>query len=122
MFLDDGGDDAALAQRLAGSKYDACVVTWATRRTARVPQRAAIPVRVGQARRFYSFRFTHRVVVRSERGDVTSHWSQILLDFARAIDCDTDQPFYRFVPTPQDEVEAGASVAGRATVHLIEPV
>ena len=54
----------------------ACVVTWATARTARVPALAGIPVRVGQARRFYSFRFTKRVVVRSEGGDVTSHWSR----------------------------------------------
>jgi ADP-heptose:LPS heptosyltransferase len=121
VFLDDGGDDGALARRLAGSKYDACVVTWATRRTARVPQRAAIPVRVGQARRFYSFRFTDRVVVRSERGDVTSHWSQILLDFARAIDCDTDEPFYRFVPTQRDELEAGALLPGAEPFILLNP-
>ncbi len=118
VLLDDGGDDAALAQRLAGSKYDACVVTWATRRTARVPQRAAIPVRVGQARRFYSFRFTHRVVVRSERGDVTSHWSQILLDFARAIDCDTDEPFYRFVPTQTRRAGGRRDMAGQHAVHF----
>ncbi len=121
VLLDDGGDDAALAQRLAASKYDACVVTWATRRTAHVPQRAAIPVRVGQARRFYSFRFTRRVVVRSERGDVTSHWSQILLDFARAIDCDTDEPFYRFVPTKQDELEADAIWRGGKPFFLLNP-
>jgi len=121
VLLDDGGDDAALAQRLAGSQYGACVVTWATRRTASVPQRAAIPVRVGQARRFYSFRFTDRVVVRSERGDVTSHWSQILLDFARVIDCDTDEPYYRFVPTERDELEAGALLAGTAPFILLNP-
>jgi ADP-heptose:LPS heptosyltransferase len=112
VLLDEGGEEDALAQRLARERYDACVVTWATRRTARVPQRAAIPVRVGQARRFYSFRFTHRVVVRSERGDVTSHWSQILLDFARAIGCDTADVFYRFVPTEQDERDAEALLAG----------
>ena len=121
VLLDDGADDAALAQRLAGLQYGACVVTWATRRTASVPQRAAIPVRVGQARRFYSFRFTDRVVVRSERGDVTSHWSQILLDFARAIDCDTDEPYYRFVPTERDELEAGALLADTAPFILLNP-
>jgi ADP-heptose:LPS heptosyltransferase len=32
--------------------------------------------------------FTHRVTVRSELGDRTSHWTQVLLDYARAIDCD----------------------------------
>ena len=81
-------------------------MTWATPRTARVPQLAGIPVRVGQARRLYSFRFTERVVVRSELGDVTSHWSEILLDYARAIGCDTGDRRYRFVPTRQDEREA----------------
>jgi ADP-heptose:LPS heptosyltransferase len=102
----DDGDERTLAARICRADYEACVVTWATPRTARVPHLAAIPVRVGQARRFYSFRFTKRVVVRSEIGDVTSHWSDILLDYARAIECDTDDPRYRFVPTPQDVCEA----------------
>jgi ADP-heptose:LPS heptosyltransferase len=106
VSVDDGGDERALAKRLARKGYEACVVTWATPRTARVPQLARIPVRAGQARRFYSFRFTDRVVVRSENGDVTSHWSEILLDYARAIGCDTDDPQYRFVPTDRDEREA----------------
>lgn len=108
VLADDGGDETVLAKQLAGNEYEACVVTWATPRTARVPALAAIPVRVGQARRFYSFRFTHRVVVRSEDGDVTSHWSDILLDYARAIGCDADDHQYRFVPTAQDEREAQA--------------
>jgi ADP-heptose:LPS heptosyltransferase len=106
VMVDDGGDERELARRIAQERYDACVVTWATARTARVPQLARIPVRVGQARRFYSFRFTNRVVVRSERGDVTSHWSEILLDFARALGCDMDDGTYRFEPTLQDEKEA----------------
>ncbi len=106
VLVDDGGDERALAQALRERAYDACVVTWATARTARVPQRAGIPVRVGQARRLYSFRFTHRVVVRSERGDTASHWSEILLDYARALGCDTADRRYRFVPTADDEAEA----------------
>jgi len=95
----DEGEPEAVARAAAQRGYDACVVTWATARTARVAQRARIPVRVGQARRIYSFRFTQRVVVRSERGDVTSHWSEVLLDFARSIGCDTAERCYRFVPT-----------------------
>ncbi|MEO6835094.1 MAG: glycosyltransferase family 9 protein [Candidatus Tumulicola sp.] len=106
VLVDDGGDERALARSLAARGYDACIVTWASPRTARIPQIAKIPVRVGQARRLYSYRFTHRVVVRSENGDVTSHWSDILLDYARAIGCDTGDPAYRFVPTPEDEREA----------------
>ncbi|HEV2739705.1 MAG TPA: glycosyltransferase family 9 protein, partial [Candidatus Elarobacter sp.] len=71
------------------ARYDAAVVTWATARTALLPWLARIPLRAGQARRPYSFLFTHRVVVRSELGDRTTHWTQILLDFARALGCDT---------------------------------
>lgn len=94
--------DADLAQRVAQKQYDAAIVTWATARTAAVPFLARIPVRVGQARRLYSRRFTNRVTVRSERGDVTSHWTQILLDYARAIGCDTADAMPRFVPVQAD--------------------
>jgi ADP-heptose:LPS heptosyltransferase len=108
VLVDEGGDDDALAALLRERRYDASVVTWATARTARIPKLAKIPVRVGQARRLYSHDFTKRVEVRSERGDVTSHWSDILLDYARAIGCDTSDPVPRFVPTPEDEREAAA--------------
>lgn len=117
----DEGEPERVAASAAERGYDACVVTWATARTARIAQRAGIPVRVGQARRIYSFRFTQRVVVRSERGDVTSHWSDVLLDFARAIGCDTPDRRYRFVPTPQDEREAEAVRAGRTRFLLLNP-
>jgi ADP-heptose:LPS heptosyltransferase len=107
VLVDDGNEEAALARDVAARGYDASVVTWATARTARVPELARIPLRVGQARRLYSHRFTKRVTIRSERGDVLSHWSDILLDYARAIGCDTDDRTYRFTPTAQDEEEAG---------------
>jgi ADP-heptose:LPS heptosyltransferase len=121
VFVDGGGSERALAQRIASEGYDACVVTWATARTARVAQLAGIGVRVGQARRFYSFRFTDRVVVRSERGDVTSHWSEILLDYARAIGCDTGDRRYRFVPTPEDEREAREISRGCDRFVILNP-
>jgi ADP-heptose:LPS heptosyltransferase len=120
VMVDEGELDA-VAAAVAQREYDACVVTWATARTARVAQRARVPVRVGQSRRIYSFRFTHRIVVRSERGDVTSHWSDTLLDFARAIGCDVVDREYRFVPTAQDEREAEAVRAGRARFLLLNP-
>jgi heptosyltransferase-2/heptosyltransferase-3 len=121
VLVDDGGDERALASRLARTGYEACVVTWATPRTARVPHLAAIPLRVGQARRFYSFRFTQRVVVRSENGDVTSHWSDILLDYARAIGCDTEDHRYRFVPTAADEFEAEQLRAASGRFIILNP-
>ncbi|HTV94033.1 MAG TPA: glycosyltransferase family 9 protein [Verrucomicrobiae bacterium] len=103
VLVDGGGDEGVLAASLRERNYSACVVTWATARTARVPKLAKIPIRVGQARRLYSRDFTKRVVVRSELGDVTSHWSDILLDYARALGCDTNDRIPRFVPTPEDE-------------------
>lgn len=121
VLIDERKGERALARRLALERYDASIVTWATARTARIPQLAAIPVRVGQARRFYSFRFTDRVVVRSEEGDVTSHWSAILLDFARAIDCDTSDRIYRFVPTPDDEREADGLRSAGSRFLILNP-
>ena len=108
VLIDDGRPERSLVETIAGRRYDACVTTWATARNARIPAAAHIPVRVGQARRLYSFRFTDRVVVRSEDGDTTSHWSEILLDYARAIGCDTPDRRYRFVPTEADQREASA--------------
>jgi ADP-heptose:LPS heptosyltransferase len=119
--LVDDGKERTLATRLAEGKYAACIVTWATPRTARVAQLAAIPVRVGQARRIYSFRFTNRVVVRSEAGDVTSHWSEILLDYARAIGCDTDDRRYRFVPTADDERRAESLSTAQGRFIILNP-
>jgi ADP-heptose:LPS heptosyltransferase len=127
VLTDDGGDEKSLSSRLRERQYGACIVTWATLRAARVAQNAGIPVRVGQARRLYSYRFTIRVPVRSENGDVTSHWSQILLDYARALGCDAADAVYRFVPTQADgdeaaqllaQIDAGGSPAGEGFVIL----
>lgn len=125
LLTDDGRDERALAEFLARRAYDAAIVTWATPHTARVPQLAKIPVRVGQANRLYSWRFTQRVAVRSEQGDVTTHWSQILLDYARALDVvPPEKPMLRFEPSHDDEREAEALCAelglapnGFALVH-----
>lgn len=124
VLLDDRENERGLAQTLAQNAYDAAVVTWATPHTARVAQLAKIPVRVGQANRLYSWRFTQRVVVRSEQGDVTTHWSQILLDYARALGCDDPEPAVHFVPTGEDEAAAdricsefGLTPGGFAIVH-----
>ncbi len=103
LWVSDASLGADVA-RVMPYRFDACVVTWATARTAALPALARIPVRVGQARRLYSPLFTRRVVVRGERGDRTSHWTQSLLDFARALDCDTDDAMPAFV-VPDDAHE-----------------
>jgi ADP-heptose:LPS heptosyltransferase len=104
-----GAVPTAGALRAVG--YRAAIVTWATLQTALVPLLAGIPTRVGQARRLYSRAFTQRVVVRSELGDHRTHWTQILLDYARALDCDDPHPQPAFVPTG-DERAAAAALAG----------
>jgi heptosyltransferase-2 len=96
-----------LGERLP-HQYDAAIVTWATLQTALLPFWARIPVRVGQASRLYSALFTRRVVVRSERGDRTTPWTQILLDYARTIGCDLDDPIPEFVPNDDDIRDADA--------------
>jgi ADP-heptose:LPS heptosyltransferase len=89
-------------------RYAAAVVTWATLRTALVPWLARIPLRAGQARRLYSGLFTQQVVVRSELGDRTTHWTQILLDYARALGCEASDARPAFVPTESDRDGAQA--------------
>jgi ADP-heptose:LPS heptosyltransferase len=107
------GSPFSTAAALRREGYAAAVVTWATLTTALVPALAGIPVRAGQARRLYSPLFTERVVVRSERGDHTTHWTQILLDYARAIGCDDPIAQPAFVPTAEDRAAAHALLAAR---------
>jgi ADP-heptose:LPS heptosyltransferase len=112
------------AARLRRAGYAAAAVTWATLTTALVPALAGIPVRAGQARRLYSPLFTERVVVRSERGDHLSHWTQILLDYARALGCDDPVAQPAFVPTAADRAGAAALLAARgvgAAYALLHP-
>jgi ADP-heptose:LPS heptosyltransferase len=101
------------AEDLRGLGFAAAVVTWATFTTALVPALAQIPVRVGQARRLYSPLFTKRVTVRSELGDHTTHWTQILLDYARAIGCDDPVARPAFVPADADRAAAAALLQTR---------
>ena len=102
------------AEDLRAAGYAAAVVTWATFTTAAVPALARIPVRVGQARRLYSPLFTKRVTVRSELGDRTTHWTQILLDYARALGCDDPVAQPAFVPTAEDRAAAETLLRERA--------
>ena len=102
------------AEDLRATGYAAAVVTWATLTTAIVPALARIPVRVGQDRRLYSPLFTKRVTVRSELGDRTTHWTQILLDYARAIGCDDPVAQPVFVPTAEDRAAAETLLRERA--------
>jgi ADP-heptose:LPS heptosyltransferase len=111
----------ALSRRIESGRFDACVVTWATARFAALPFAARIPRRVGQSRRPYSRLFTDRVEVRSERGDRTTHWTQILLDYARALDCDVADatPIFAIGAPDCAEAEAALAAGGVAAPYLL---
>jgi ADP-heptose:LPS heptosyltransferase len=117
-------DDLPFARqvaRISARGFDAAVVTWATLRAAALPYAARVPRRAGQARRLYSALFTERVTVRSERGDHTTHWTQILLDFARALGCDTSDatPAF-FVPqSARDTLAATLTTLGVRAPYLV---
>jgi len=75
----------AAAERLREHGFSHAVVFWSNARIAAVVHKAGIPVRVGQAHRLYSFRYTIRVSIRTETDDTTSHWTDVQMDYARAL-------------------------------------
>lgn len=94
VIEDDGSASARdLGDRLGARGFTHAVVFWSTARVANAVRRARIPVRVGQARRLYSWTYTKRVTVRTEDGDATSHWTDVQMDYARALGA---------VPEPDD--------------------
>ena len=72
--------------KITEQKYDAALILWSNTPLALMLYLAHIPIRVGQDSRFsYSWTYTHKVRIRSEHGDEQSHWSDIMLDFVRAL-------------------------------------
>lgn len=103
---------ASLVRAIRRAEYDVVLLPWTTGRQALVALLARIPVRVGQAERAaYSWMFTHRVVVRSTHGDVTSHWGQCQLDYARALGCDVGGLAPAVCVTDDERREARALLA-----------
>jgi len=113
----DDGRLGGLARRIRAAAFDAAVVTWATSRSAWLPFAAGVPVRVGQARRLYSALFTERVIVRSELGDRTTHWTQILLDFGRVLGCDVADGAPGFPLRADERAEAERLLSERGIVE-----
>jgi ADP-heptose:LPS heptosyltransferase len=113
IIVDDGRapiDD--VARRVAALSCTHAVVFWSTARIAAVVARAGIPVRVGQSRRLYSWRYTIRVPVRTESGDRASHWTDVQMDYARALGAAPQPDDYRIVVpfTVADSAEAAAII------------
>jgi ADP-heptose:LPS heptosyltransferase len=113
VLVDDGTapiDD--VARRVAALSCTHAVVFWSTARVAAIVAHAGIPVRVGQSRRLYSWRYTIRVPVRTESGDRTSHWTDVQMDYARALGAQPQPDDYRIIAPfgPADSAEAAAII------------
>ena len=109
VLTDDGRlPMSALVENLRARAYTHAVVFWSNPRVAKAVQLAGIPHRIGQSRRLYSFRYTVRVPVRSESGDTHSRWSDIQMDYARALGAQPLPQDFRVVIglTSGDEAEA----------------
>jgi len=75
-----------LVKRVKKSRYQRVLVLWNQAPEAWLSFFGGIPVRVGQGSRLgYSFLYTHKVRVASEEGDTHTHWSEIMLDYVRAL-------------------------------------
>ncbi len=71
--------------------FDVAVLPWTTGREAMLAWLAGIPIRAGQAGRLaYSWTFTRPVNVVSARGDTSTHWMEVQLAYARAVECPTN--------------------------------
>jgi lipopolysaccharide heptosyltransferase II len=112
VWSDDASFDATV-RRIRARGFGAAVVTWATARSAALPFFARVPIRVGQRGRTYSALFTKRVERRSDRGDRTTHWTQILLDLGRAIGCDVADATPTFVVPAAARASIASVLAAR---------
>jgi ADP-heptose:LPS heptosyltransferase len=82
---------SSLLREIRASRFDAAVLPWTTGRQVLLTRLAGIGLRAGQGDRVaYSHLLTHRIDVRSTRGDAASHWVDIQLDYARALGCACD--------------------------------
>lgn len=107
------------AARLRARRYDAALVLWSRTALAWMLALAGIPVRVGQASRLaYSWLYTHRVRVRSEEGDEETHWTEVLLDYVRALGVEPPPPHPRFVIPAAAHERAAALLQGLGTPRV----
>jgi lipopolysaccharide heptosyltransferase II len=111
------------ARILRTEHFDTVLIPWSVSRHAWLTWLAGIPVRVGQGGRLtYSFLFTHPVKVRSRRGDVTSHWTDSQLDYARIIGCEAPPDLKPVVITTPAEKETAAARLSELGCNADRPI
>lgn len=102
------------ARQVRERRYDLGVVLWSRLPEAWLLLCSGIRHRVGQTGRLlYSWMYTRRVPVRSERGDDESHWADCQLDYARIVGADVSSPRPRLVLSEQVRAEASALLEER---------
>ncbi|MEW5981249.1 MAG: glycosyltransferase family 9 protein [Acidobacteriota bacterium] len=110
----------ALLGEMRASGFDAAILPWTTGRQVLLTAMAGIPRRIGQAGRLaYSWLLTDSVRVRSALGDCASHWTDIQLDYARALGCHVGSLVPRLQVTDADE-SAARRVLGKFGVRPCE--
>ncbi len=97
--------------KLARYRFTHAIVFWSSKRVAMLVSQARIGVRVGQSRRLYSWRYTHRVQVRTETGDSNSHWTDVQMDYARALGAQPIQDDFRTIMNVGSDDLAQADLA-----------
>ncbi len=109
-------------QRLSSHRYSGAVVLWGNSSLAWLLRASGIPVRVGQdSRLLYSFLYSHKVRVRSEHGDQESHWTDVLLDYVRALGvvCTNPKVHLEISEGAKQKAQSLLAVAGEAQRPLI---
>jgi ADP-heptose:LPS heptosyltransferase len=119
ILTDDGSSQAAaLSERLRLRGYTHALVFWSNARIASVLAKAGIAQRVGQSRRLYSYRYTKRVPVRTETGDIISHWSDVQMDYARALGVQPEPADYQLsIPLSQADKAQAQAVLDKLAVR-----
>lgn len=93
IYRPDADRAGELEKDLAENRYDAVICLFPRPELARAFSRAKIPVRVGTARRWHSFRFTHRVNISRRRSG--RHEKDLNLDLLKPLGIEPD---YATVP------------------------
>lgn len=118
---DPSRGEREVASQIRQRDYQAVICLYPRPPLARIFARAGIPVRVGTARRWYSFRFTHRVNI-GRRGS-GRHEKDLNLDLLKPLGI---QPDYSLVPklvlTPQLQHETSSAVQALLTCKQGRPL
>ena len=103
---DPTADQEKFVSELVVRRYDAVICLFPRPILARTFARAGIPVRIGTARRWYSFRFTHRVKI--SRRTSGRHEKDLNLDLLGPLGI---RPDYSLIPQLVVTLELGRAVS-----------